>query len=77
MKILHGEPPPEVLAWREEVLGHFCRRVDAGQGVNKAEIKKGYMCGAVVSRVMGAMVPPSITMFQGVYKTMTCAGHIA
>ena len=29
VKIKQGEPPPEVLAWREEVLGHFSRRVDA------------------------------------------------
>ena len=40
MKFLHGEPPPEVLSWREVVLGHFCGRVDAGPHVKAAEIKR-------------------------------------
>ena len=77
MKIKQGEPPPEVLAWREEVLGHFCRRVDAGEGVKGAEIKRLHVWRYCFTGDGRKDAPEHYYVPGCLEKMMTCAGHIA
>ena len=40
VRIVQGERPEPVLAWRKEVMGRFKRRVKAAHNTNAAEVRR-------------------------------------
>ncbi|HIE69568.1 MAG TPA: hypothetical protein EYP98_05060 [Planctomycetes bacterium] len=40
VRMLRGERPAELVAWRDQVLHRFCRRVDAGHHSNAFEVRR-------------------------------------